>query len=289
MGMTLLYVHMLHHQLRQLRHKEESNIQIQLGLPHNIRALVNNQCTEFQVPPYSDPLAELIVSKSIDFEGDPLINARDLQELEGKATNDEAKWITNFIVDSYLQLVKTTSAEKGLCIEVFGWKNLKKQWKRNTWKIFWKAKMTRCSFLSLQWYSEKTLVRWSDVSPGNVHCGAWQPVREIHRANCVKWVEKMVSLPVDQSIDINQWSFFSNRPGEIPQQDNNMTVVFSLVCMQDVWPPDAKWSLKLKFQHTGNYWSKNCTRKGYAQSHNQLFNQGNNMQLITSKTIILAE
>lgn len=81
--------------------------------------------------------------------------------------------------------------------------------------------------------------------------------------------------------------FLSNRPGEIPQQDNNMTVVFSLVCMQDVWPPDAKWSLKLKFQHTGNYWSKNCTRKGYAQSHNQLFNQGNNMQLITSKTIII--
>ena len=60
--------------------EEESNIQIQLGLPHNVRAHVNNQ---FQVPPYSSLLAELIVSKSIDFEGDPLINASDLQELEG--------------------------------------------------------------------------------------------------------------------------------------------------------------------------------------------------------------
>ena len=38
----------------------------------------------------------------------------------------------------------------------------------------------------------------------------------------LKQVEKMVSLlvKVDQSIDIDQWSFFSNRPGEIPQQDN---------------------------------------------------------------------
>ena len=38
----------------------------------------------------------------------------------------------------------------------------------------------------------------------------------------LKRVEKVVSLlvKVDQSIDINQWSFFSNRPGEIPQQDN---------------------------------------------------------------------
>ena len=102
-------------------YEEESNIQIQLGLPHNIRALLTNQCTEFQVPPYSSLLAQLIVSKNIDFEGDPLIIiASDLQELKGKATNDEAKWITNFIVDSYLQLVKTTSAEKGLCIGVFG-------------------------------------------------------------------------------------------------------------------------------------------------------------------------
>lgn len=101
-------------------------------MPHNIRALVNNQCTEFQVPPYSGQLAELIVSKSIDFEGDPLINARDLQELEGKATNDEAKWITNFIVDSYLQLVKTTSAERAFALKFLGGKNLKKQWKRST-------------------------------------------------------------------------------------------------------------------------------------------------------------
>ena len=38
----------------------------------------------------------------------------------------------------------------------------------------------------------------------------------------LKQVEKMVSLlvKVDQSIDIDQWSFFSNRPNEIPQQDN---------------------------------------------------------------------
>lgn len=100
--------------------------------------------------------------------------------------------------------------KRAFALKFLGGKNLKKQWKRNTWKIFWKAKMTRCSFLSLQWYSERTLVRWSDVSPGNMHCGAWQHVREIHKANCVKWVEKMVSLlvKVDQSIDINQWSFF---------------------------------------------------------------------------------
>lgn len=146
MGMTLLYVHMLHHQLRQLRHKEESNIQIQLGLPHNIRALVNNQCTEFQVPPYSGPLAELIVSKSIDFEGDPLINAHDLQELEGKATNDEAKWITNFIVDSYLQLVKTTTAEKGLCIEVFGWEKFEKAVEKKHLKDLLKGKDDKMQF-----------------------------------------------------------------------------------------------------------------------------------------------
>ena len=39
---------------------------------------------------------------------------------------------------------------------------------------------------------------------------------------CLTACHCQVSLlvKVDQSIDINQWSFFSNRPGEIPQQDN---------------------------------------------------------------------
>lgn len=83
--------------------KKKSNIQIQLGLPHDIQVLLNDHCAELEVAPYSSLLAQLIVSGGIEFDGDPLINANDLKELDGKAPGDDGKWITNFIVDSYLQ------------------------------------------------------------------------------------------------------------------------------------------------------------------------------------------
>ena len=86
---------------------------------------------------------------------------------------------------------------------VFKWKSsVKETLERPSERQRWPVK-TRCSFLSLQWYSEWTLVPWSDVSPGNVHCGAWQPTREIHKANCVKTsgkdgVTSCESWPVDR-------------------------------------------------------------------------------------------
>ena len=99
--------------------EEEIIIQIQQGLPDHIRAILNDHCTEFQTPPFSSLMAELIISEAIDFKGDRLIDIRDLKGLEGKAAADESKWVTNFIVDAYLQLVKAESAQKGVKVEIF--------------------------------------------------------------------------------------------------------------------------------------------------------------------------
>ena len=62
---TILCIHAPSPAETTTTNEEESNIQIQLGLPHNIRALVNNQYTEFQVPPYSSLLTELVF-KNLD-------------------------------------------------------------------------------------------------------------------------------------------------------------------------------------------------------------------------------
>ena len=54
-------------------------------------------------------------------------------------------------------------------------------------------------------------------------------------ANCIlKAVEKMVSFLqcIDHSVDIKQWSFFSNKPGEIPQQENTYDChIFTRLCL----------------------------------------------------------
>ena len=50
----------------------------------------------------------------------------------------------------------------------------------------------------------------------------------------------MVSLllKADRSTDVSQWSFYSNRPGEIQNRIIPMTVEFSVAYMQGVWPLD---------------------------------------------------
>lgn len=55
-----------------------------------------------------------------------IIDANDLKELDRKAKGNDDWWITNFIADSYLQIVKTASAQKGLDVEVFHWEEFEK-------------------------------------------------------------------------------------------------------------------------------------------------------------------
>lgn len=71
-------------------------------------------------------MVELIISKVIDFKGDFLIDIRDLKDFEGKVVEDELKWIINFIVDVYLQLVKFESVQKGVKVEIFRWEEFEK-------------------------------------------------------------------------------------------------------------------------------------------------------------------
>jgi len=56
------------------------------------------------------------MSEGVDFEGDSLIVMNDLKELEGNLPQDELKWLSNFVIDSYLKIV--TSESTG--VEVFG-------------------------------------------------------------------------------------------------------------------------------------------------------------------------
>jgi len=206
--------------------EEEIIIQIQQGLPDHIRAILNDHCTEFQIPPFSSLMAGLIISEAIDFKGDPLIDIRDLKELEGKAVEDESKWVTNFIVDAYLQLVKAESAQKGVKVEIFRWEEFEKLVQRQTLKdpltdkddlfkqdaVFFPCNDTEGEhwFLGVMFPQEMCIIVL-DSLPG-----------QFVKPTVLKRVEMMVSLllKADRSTDVSQWSFYSNKPGEIPEQNN---------------------------------------------------------------------
>ena len=206
--------------------EEEIIIQIQQGLPGHIRAILNDHCTEFQIPPFSSLMAELIISEAIDFKGDPLIDIRDLKGLEGKAAADKSKWVTNFIVDAYLQLVKAGSAQKGVKVEIFRWEEFEKLVQRQTLKdpltdkddlfkqdaVFFPCNDTEGEhwFLGVMFPQEMCIIVLDNL-PG-----------QFVKPTVLKRVEMMVSLllKADRSTDVSQWSFYSNRPGEIPKQNN---------------------------------------------------------------------
>ena len=100
----------------------DSDIQIELGLPNHVKECLNKECDEFELHPCSNFLVQLIMGEGVDFEGDSLIVMNDLKELEGNLPQDELKWLSNFVIDSYLKILKSESAG----VEVFGWEEFEK-------------------------------------------------------------------------------------------------------------------------------------------------------------------
>ena len=141
------------------------------------------------------------------------------------------------------------------------------------------AMIFRVNICSLEWCFPRKCALVLDSLPG-----------KFIKPTVLKQVEKMVSLlvKVDQSIDIDQWSFFSNRPGEIPQQDNTYDCGIFTCLYARCLATRCQMIPKTEVPTYRQLLIQELHQKGlYAQSHNQLFNQGNNMQLITSKTIII--
>lgn len=83
----------------------EENLYVKLGLPSVIKAVLN-ECSTFQLPFFQKPLIECLAAGSIPFGGSSLISESDINGLIGNGQASEDKWVTNFIVDSYLQQLK---------------------------------------------------------------------------------------------------------------------------------------------------------------------------------------
>ena len=200
----------------------DSDIQIELGLPNHIKECLNKECDEFELHPCGNFLVQLIMGEGVDFEGDSLIVMNDLKELEGNLPQDELKWLSNFVIDSYLKILKSESAG----VEVFGWEEFEKgvgkrkveqllQGKGNLLQqnaVFFPCNSPNSEhwFLGVVLPTEKSLVVL-DSLPG-----------QFVKPTVSRRVKKMMSFlqRTDTTINISEWSFYVNKPGEIPQQVN---------------------------------------------------------------------
>ena len=109
-----------------MQRTEELANDIHLGLPEEIRKCFDNSIN-VNLHPSSSYLDQLIVNGSMEFGGDTLISLSDLKELDGKGDTDEEKWIPNFVIDSYLHLIKSECSPRQYNLaEVLKWEEFEK-------------------------------------------------------------------------------------------------------------------------------------------------------------------
>ena len=98
---------------------------VEHGLDHKISTAfaTEDTCT---FPQYKEPLLNFLLDETVGFKGNNLIDKKDLQGLVGGNTQDEENYLSNFIIDEYLQALVTEASSQGLKAERIGWETFER-------------------------------------------------------------------------------------------------------------------------------------------------------------------
>ncbi|KAL9958512.1 hypothetical protein ACROYT_G035538 [Oculina patagonica] len=211
----------------QQEEEEQVDIHVQHGLPPELitsSSMFMNSLT-FELPPFLAPLIDCIATGRIAFGGSNLVGPDDLKSLRGRGKTSEEKWLTNFVVDKYLELVKGASVATQ--IEVITWEKFEKGVGVVPAQQVLKGKgpilnqdlvFVPCnSGNSHHWFllvvqppQQRVLVL--DSMPGSfIKPTAYQAIQKVTK----------LLKEIDGHIAVEEWSFYTNRPGDIPSQRND--------------------------------------------------------------------
>ncbi|CAB4041133.1 Sentrin-specific protease 2 [Paramuricea clavata] len=205
---------------------DDANVNIHEGVPDEMIGPFK-QSAVFNLPHYMTIQVDSVMSGLISFCGGSLIDESDLQGLIGNSKSPEINWLSNFIIDDYLKLVKSACIERGDNVQTI------------TWEIFEKASINQvakamkkdCDFplmsqdlllipcnpeQSKHWFLLAVLPNKKLIIVLDSLAGSFiKPTVE-------KLLQKvgLVLAVVDPNIQIQDWRFMCNTPEDIPQQDN---------------------------------------------------------------------
>ena len=107
---------------RKKLHEKSNPVEVLYGLPESLWHHLSN-VVSFLFLQFQEIIVEDLLASVIEFDGGiNLINQHDLFALSGRAETVVEKWLTNFIIDSYSNLISTTSINpkvKNISWEVF--------------------------------------------------------------------------------------------------------------------------------------------------------------------------
>ena len=105
--------------------KKSPYCKIVQGLPDELLSLFDKPVVPYSLLQYKNNEVEAILCGQLAFEGSHLIGVDDLQCL---GNNDlvilvvsDDRWLTNFIIDEYMMLIKSTCQEKSFVVKTVSW------------------------------------------------------------------------------------------------------------------------------------------------------------------------
>jgi len=209
----------------------QHGILIQPGIPYQFCDAFHDVCSDFTVPQYNLPYIQSIVRGDFAFKGNYLISNSDLVSLYAvNCASNEDKWLSNFVIDSYMQLVKSEAqSSTTLSVELFTWEefshlvgskhaqNLVQQKKeimeQDLILIPCNTSQTGHWFLLAAYPKLKHIITLDSMSSkdNSVKQTATDAIQKMFTFLC----------ELDSAVNNKEWKFYASVPTDVPQQRNN--------------------------------------------------------------------
>lgn len=98
------------------------SIKIDYGLPPSMPIKFDSIRSLYDVPLHTSCLVDGILSGHIKFQGNGILDDHDLKSLIGGHRNSKENYITNFVIDEYLTILKATTKK----VSVISWEIFEK-------------------------------------------------------------------------------------------------------------------------------------------------------------------
>ena len=207
--------------------KPKCNVSCQLHIGHGLPSVDSVQFHTFVLPNNLSSLVSHVVDRSVPFGGNVLIDEEDLATLKGCRSTSEGKFLTNFTIEGYFDLIAKQGRLQGKNIEYLGWERFDKEVGRSPARDVLRGKappmhqdllLVPCNPRGSQhWFLLAVVPKKHQILVLDSLAGEFvKPTAK--RAVAKMW---MLLEELDRNISVNQWSCYSNKPMDIPQQQND--------------------------------------------------------------------
>lgn len=199
---------------------------VHYGINQTTAQRFNNEAA-CNFPDHKQQLPSCVLNGTVTFKGNSIIYDNDLQSLCGQTTQDEDNYLTNFVIEAYLQLITIKGMSQGTKAEFLEWETFEKGFSKGLVQEYLKGKaplmeqdivLVPCNpgqskhwFLLVVLPKEKEILVLASMAASFTKPSAVNAVAKMWR----------ILQEVDNCIDANQWQFITNTPKDVPQQQNN--------------------------------------------------------------------